>query len=135
MTKSTDAEISRRVRFVRRMLLRGHTRGDIVRFCSKKWGITSRQIDDYLAYAKEEIEEINKTDMKQNMAMISRNYWEQYRLAHKSKNGFLAVTILEKIAKLKGLSQETLKLVLDDRKDLEALSDEELEIAVSERIQ
>ena len=130
--KSTDAEVARRIRFVQRLLLRGRTRSEILQFATKKWDLEESMIDKYIARAKEFINEVNKVEMLDNMAMITRNYWENYREALKEKNRFLAVSILEKIAKLKGLSQDTLKLIIDDGKDLADFQDETLEQALKE---
>ena len=130
--KSTDAEVARRIRFVQRLLLRGRTRSEILQFATKKWDLEESMIDKYIARAKEFINEVNKVEMLDNMAMITRNYWENYREALKEKNRFLAVSILEKIAKLKGLSQDTLKLIIDDGKDLADFQDETLEQALKD---
>lgn len=136
MSRSTDAEVARRIRFVQRLLLRGRTRSEVLQFAAKKWGLEDRQIDDYISRAKEFINEVNKIEMLDNMALITRNYWENYREALKEKNRFLAVSILEKIAKLKGLSQETINHIIEDRRDLETLTDEDLERALTdERLQ
>ena len=132
MSKSTDAEVSRRIRFVQRLLLRGRTRSEILQVTTKKWGLEASMIDKYIARAKEFINEVNKIEMLDNMAMITRNYWENYREALKEKNRFLAVSILEKIAKLKGLSQETVNHIIEDRRDLETLTDEDLEKALTD---
>lgn len=127
MSRSTDTEFQLRVKTVQRLLLKGYTRSFVVQFGSEKWGITSRQIDDYIAKAQEVIREINLSKMADNLAVIVSNYWVQYRKACKSKNGFLAVTILEKLSKLQGLDQETVNHVIEVKSEFADLTDEQLD--------
>jgi hypothetical protein len=50
--KSTKDEIQNRVNEVYGLLLRAHSHNQIVQYGSEKWGITERQVRDYLAEAR-----------------------------------------------------------------------------------
>ena len=51
MAKSTNAQTKQRIHEVFTMLVNGVTRFDIVRYAAKRWKVTSRQVDTYLARA------------------------------------------------------------------------------------
>jgi hypothetical protein len=55
--KSTNAEIELRIATVYEMYLKGCSRPYIVRYGSEIWGITDRQIDEYLERAKQILKE------------------------------------------------------------------------------
>ena len=50
--KSTKDEIQNRVNEVYGLLLRAHSHNQIVQYGSEKWGISERQVRDYLAEAR-----------------------------------------------------------------------------------
>ncbi len=51
--KSTQAQLSERVRIVFELLLSGTPRVDIIQYSSKNWGVTDRMCDKYIAKANE----------------------------------------------------------------------------------
>ncbi|WP_374028325.1 hypothetical protein ACES2J_08310 [Bdellovibrio bacteriovorus] len=125
--KSTQAEADQRVKELIRLQLEGYCRPDLLEFIRTQWGLQRAQADNLIKLATERIKEINNVTIQDNMALIVSNYWEQFRKANKANNGQLCVTILEKIAKLKGLDQITVNHIVEDRRELENMSDEELD--------
>jgi hypothetical protein len=125
--KATDAEMLTRIKEVAQLQLDGYNRSEIIEYCNDKWGIQRASSDNLIALATARIKEINEQTVQETLAMICSNYWEQFRIAKAAKNGSLCVTILEKIAKLKGLEQYTVNHVVKDERDLETMSDEELD--------
>ena len=51
--KSTNAEISLRVNEVYGLLTRGYSRSQILQHCSEAWGVSGRMGDNYIAKARE----------------------------------------------------------------------------------
>lgn len=65
---TTQAEIEYRVSIVSSLIIRGKTRKEIVQFGSKKWGISDRQVDEYISKAKEAIQEESKSTIEADTA-------------------------------------------------------------------
>lgn len=55
-TKSTYAEVDRRVSVVYGLIVQGQQRPAIVRYCTSQWGVSIRTADDYMARARENLE-------------------------------------------------------------------------------
>ena len=51
--KCNNAESEQRVNAVYDLLLRAHSRKQIIQFAAKNWGIGDRQVDNYIARARE----------------------------------------------------------------------------------
>jgi len=51
--KCNNAESEQRVNAVYDLLLRAHSRKQIIQFASESWGIGDRQVDNYIARARE----------------------------------------------------------------------------------
>lgn len=129
--RASDAEIQLREAKAKEMLLDGFTRAEIVRECSKLYGVSARQIDDYIKVAREEIAEINQVDAKETLSTILKNQWKLFRKAVLKDNDQLARQILMDIAKLKGLEQINVNHVIEQR-EFKDISDEELDKLLSE---
>lgn len=126
VAKSTVVEINQRVSEVQGLLLQGRTRSAIVQYGSK-WKISSRQIDDYIAKATELVKEVNALSTQHNLGIITNNLWDVYREARSVGNLAEASKVLMNIAKLRGLDQTTINHVIDDKRDLQELSDHDLD--------
>lgn len=123
--KSTDAEIDIRVCEVQELLLNGETRSSIVRYGSK-WQISSRQIDDYIAAAKLLIKEINSTSTKEYIALLSRNLWKTFRVSMSSGDMAEANKSLMNLAKINGVGEESLSVVVTEIDNLTQFSDDDI---------
>lgn len=128
--KSTDAEFDLRVTQVQDLLLKGFTRSQVIRECST-WKVGDRQIENYIMEARNLIREQNAVERDDNMATITANYWELFRFAKATGDTQEAHKLLNSIAKLKGLDEQTINHVMKTHDPL-ALSDEELEDALEE---
>jgi hypothetical protein len=111
--KSTNAEFENRNTEVYRFLLNGMTRQEILEKCSV-WELTDRQVDTYIANAKEKIREHNAVERQDNMAVITANFWELYRIAKNDNDIAEARQILNSLAKLKGLEETTVNHIVSD---------------------
>jgi len=58
MAKSTDAELELRIAILYKMIVRGRTRANILRFTADEWQIEGRQTDTYLALVRDKIKEV-----------------------------------------------------------------------------
>jgi len=75
--------------------------------------------------------EINKVTAEENLTLLTKNMWSLYRSCINSDNLSEANKVLMNIAKLRGLDQIT--LVIEDKRELQGLSDEELEAAIYQK--
>lgn len=126
MSRVTDAEVEMRVREILDLLLLGSTRAEILRYCTNRgWGVQSRQIDIYMAQAKEEIHEISRVTATETMSLILKNLWYLYKKCLDKDDLGGARTALMDIAKLKGMAQETVThLIHRPKEDLIELDDD-----------
>lgn len=70
--KSTNVEIDERINTVYDLLLRAHSRTQIVRYCAEKWKVGERQAENYIARARQ---------LQQLDAAIERPEWLQAAIA------------------------------------------------------
>ena len=124
--KSTQAQLSQRVTEVQALLLQGFTRCYLLQY-GAKWKISPRQMDEYISMATIQIKEINMLSIQDNMALISSNLWDLFRVAGKDNNRSEQHKILMSIAKIRGIDQHAITHIIEDRRELESLSDLELE--------
>ena len=104
-----------RITEVQKFLLNGYSRQYIHDYCKKTWGVETRQADSYIQKATETIREINSVDREDNLANITTNLWELFRNAKNNGDVDLARKILMDIGKLRGLDEQTIKHVVDER--------------------
>lgn len=124
--QSTKAELSQRLTEVQSLILQGYTRHAILQYGSK-WNLSDRQIDDYTAKATALIKEINKASIQDNLAIITTNQFQLLIQAKKDGNLAVARQLLMDLAKLKGLEQTYINHTISDVRDLENVSNEELD--------
>ena len=129
-TKSTNAELNQRVSEVQQLQLEGRTRSYILQYGSK-WNVSVRQIDDYISHATTITKEVNLATLQDNTGVIINNLWTLYRTANSSGDIKNAHSVLMSIAKIKGLDQQTINHIIEDKRDLEDLSDSDLDDILS----
>lgn len=129
-TKSTQAELNQRVSEIQALLLQGYTRFYIVQYASK-WAVSDRQVDDYIHKATVNLKEINSITLESNMALIASNLWDLFRKARTDNDLSEQHKILMSIAKLKGLDQHAIHHIIEDKRELAEMSDEDLETALN----
>lgn len=126
-TKSTNAEVNQRVETVQELILEGRTRSYIVRYCSTHYNVGSRQVDDYISKATQILKEVNAATLQENMSVITNSLWQLFREAREAKNIQEQHKILMSLSKLKGLDQTTVNHVIEDKRELSGMSNEELD--------
>jgi hypothetical protein len=124
--KSTNIEAQERVAEIEKMLILGHTRSKIIRHGAEKWNLAERQMEVYIARAREAINEINEISVKETLAVVTTNLWFCYREHVRKSQIHFATTTLMNIAKLLGLSVETVRHVIDQR-EFSKLADDQLD--------
>lgn len=129
--KSTKAEVDQRVSEITNLKLSGFTRSYIIQYGSK-WGISDRQIDDYISMSTANIKEANQATLQDNLAMITTGLWEVYRKAKADGNLSEQHKVLMSLAKLKGLESYTVNHVIEDKRDHADLSDSDLDKLMEE---
>lgn len=120
---SNQAEVNHRVTQIQNWLLMGHTRPEILQFASE-WGVSDRQVEEYLRRAYEALKEFNRTTVNENRAIVLGQLWQSVRLSRAAMDERLVQSGLAQISKITGLEKTT--LVVDDKRELEDLSDEEI---------
>jgi len=93
--KATNYEIILRVTRIIDFVLDGLSRYEIVQFGSKEWGITNRQVDDYIAYANKRISRMAEKIEEQSFNRIRNRLERQYRRAIQKGDGMLASQALD----------------------------------------
>ncbi len=86
MSKSTNAEIEQRVNKIYELLINSWNRYDIVQYGSKNWNITDRQVDDYIAMAKEIIKERGKQTREEWITEAKNRHDDRYKKAMSQKD-------------------------------------------------
>ncbi len=139
--KSCRAVVDQRVREIVVLYTQGATRTEIIEHAVKmNWGVCVQRIDQYMGEAKKIVLEQNTTSMNDNLAIISKNYWNLYKRAmtptemHEMGNIAEARQILTAIAKLKGLDKLLINHIIDDRRDTSLLSDDDLETLLADQV-
>ena len=128
--KSTNAEINQRVSEVQILQLEGRTRSYILQYGSK-WSVSDRMIDDYISQATVITKEVNSLSIQDNTSIIVNNLWKLYRASQSVGDVKNAHSVLMSIAKIKGLDQQTINHIIEDKRDLEDLSDSDLDDILS----
>jgi len=115
--------------------MKGYTRWDITQFSMKKWGVEQSSIDVMSAHASNLILQVNEESVQDDIATITSSYWDLYRRAisnaSKDKTAFslsLCVGILKEISKMKGLDDESPLRTKSNKRKLQDLSDETIDV-------
>ena len=132
-SKSTQAELIQRLSEVKTLLLQGQTRSDILQYASK-WNISERQVQDYIAQATAQIQEVAQADLATDISVIVRNLWDIIN-ANKATNPQVARQALMDIAKIRGMDQTTVNHIFKRDEKPAALSEDEFEKAMAQAMQ
>jgi len=103
--KATNAEIELRVQTVIKMTIQGYSRAEIVRYGSNKWKIGDRQMDDYVAKAKDGIKEIASPDKDDQRAKSIARKEDLYQKAYKNSDWARCESVSNSLDKLLGLNE------------------------------
>ncbi len=104
--KSTNLEIETRIQVVMKMTLQGFAKPDIVRFSAQNWKVKSRQIDNYILKAKNEIQAIAATRKEEMTYLAVARFEDLYQKAYKNQDWARCESIQGNINKLLGLNAD-----------------------------
>ena len=104
MPKSTKAEIEQRVNEVYDLLINRITYQAILGYGASKWGVKERQMNVYIARARERLRELNRESEEERLAsaMASYNSLFARQVAEKDYKG--ARQTMDSIIRLQGLA-------------------------------
>ncbi len=129
--RSNKAQLNQRVSEVQALLLEGYTRSYVVQFGSK-WKVSDRQIDDYIKMATINIKEVSMAGLKDDLAIIVSAMWDTFRKAKAANNiGEMRQSLLA-LAKLKGYDESTVNHVIEDKRELQDMSNEDLDAILAQ---
>jgi hypothetical protein len=98
--KSTKDEIQNRVNEVYGLLLRAWNHNQIVQYGSEKWGVSERQVRDYLAEARKLMALDAELERPQWLEAALARLQDYERIARENNQVGLAMTAVEKQARL-----------------------------------
>jgi len=101
--KSTNTDILLRVQTVYGWLTEGNSRSTIVSKGSELWGITDRQVDNYIAKAREMLEQDSNMSRQAFLAEALGNLRRLQAAAEKKGNQQTALNCLRLASELAGL--------------------------------
>lgn len=98
--KSTNVEIDARINAVYDLLLRAHSRTQIIRYCSDTWDVGERQAENYISRARQLMALDAELERPQWLAAAVARAAEYERRASESNQLGVALKALEDQAKL-----------------------------------
>jgi len=124
---STKLELQKRISYVQDLLLKDYETRSVIANVRRKWKVTERQAYRYLWAANIFFQEKSKQNLERKVAFylarkrkILRSMSEEEK---KTSAGSLVVSkILDSMARLEGVSVETLKLVGDPKNPITTVS-------------
>jgi CRP-like cAMP-binding protein len=125
--KPTKVQRESRVVEVYKLLLNHETRTEILEFCSKNWGLERAAADNLMQEASRMLSDDLKKTKEANLATYLQSLRNLYRIAMQQGNLQAARQCLMDSAKLLGLDQSTINHVIEDKRELSELSDEDLD--------
>jgi hypothetical protein len=98
--KCTNSESDQRVNAVYDLLLRAHSRTQIIRFASETWGVGERQAEIYMSRARQLMALDAELERPQWLAAAVARLQDYERQAREKGNLSIAIKALEDQAKL-----------------------------------
>ncbi len=129
--KSTKAEVYQRVSEVQTLLLQGYTRSYMLQYASK-WKVSDRMVDEYIAQANINIKEVSRAGLESDLAILVSAMWDTFRAAKAANNIGEQRQTLVAIAKLKGLDETRVNHIIDDKREMQDLSDADLDAILAQ---
>ena len=105
--KATDIEKEKRIDIVCELLIKGLTTSQMFRYVSEKtkWGISSRQLDNYISEAKQKIRNSDDNDKGFEIQRAKRRLEALYRKSEEIEDIRECRAIIETSAKLFGWNE------------------------------
>lgn len=101
--RATVVEIKLRVRDVLNQLKLGHSRGQLVEYINKTYGLERAQADATIKAARDIFLEMSKTSFEEDAAFVINQYKEIILEARVEKDRHAAINALKEFCKLRGL--------------------------------
>lgn len=124
---SDKLELQKRIRHVQEWILMDYVTGDIITQCVAKWNVSDRQAYRYLWAANRFFEERDKLSLEKKrsyyLARKKKLLRDMNPEEKKTSPGVIAVNrVLDSMAKLEGVTVNTLKLIGDPDKPIKTES-------------
>lgn len=105
--KATDIEKEKRIDIVCELLIKGLTTSQMFRYVSEKtkWGISSRQLDNYISEAKQKIRNSDDNDKGFEIQRAKRRLEGLYRKSEEIEDFKECRAVIETSAKLFGWNE------------------------------
>lgn len=103
MGRSTKVETEHRINTVYKLLSEGYSRGQVIQFCSERWGVTDRQGDTYMARAREKLLADCEMERPAWIAEALQRLRTYEQAAFKEKQNQTAINSVQAQAKLIGI--------------------------------
>ena len=103
MGRSTKVETEHSINTVYKLLSEGYSRGQVVQFCSERWGVTDRQGDTYMARAREKLLADCEMERPAWIAEALQRLRTYEQAAFKEKQNQTAINSVQAQAKLIGI--------------------------------
>jgi len=114
--RATPAEISERISFVIKELLKGQTRSDILRTIAAKYSISERMCEEMYSRAMKQIVEDNKQSTAEAAGILIKKFWQIAEEAKSLGEFAPAISSLKEVSRLKGLDQAIINVVHHNEK-------------------
>ena len=127
--KATEIEKEKRIDIVCELLIKGLTTSQMFRYVSEKtkWGISSRQLDNYISEAKQKIRNSDDIDKGFEIQRAKRRLESLYRKSEEIEDLRECRAIIETSAKLFGWNEAVKTINENINYDAGHLTDERLE--------
>jgi hypothetical protein len=103
MGRSTKVEKNFRVDTVYKLLSEGNSRGQILQFAANQWNVSDRQVDTYIAEARDKLLADCELERPAWVAEALQRLRTYEQAAYKSKQNQVAINAVQAQAKLIGL--------------------------------
>lgn len=127
--KATEIEKEKRIDIVCELLIKGLTTSQMFRYVSEKtkWGISSRQLDNYISEAKQKIRNSDDRDKGFEIQRAKRRLESLYRKSEEIEDLRECRAIIETSAKLFGWNEAVKTINENINYDAGHLTDERIE--------
>jgi len=115
-----------RVELVRRLLITGNTKEEVVRICSDKFRCTERATENYIHDARESINRILDRDARELLAEQIAHRELLRKVAHDAKQYSIELSAAQDEAKLLNLYNTTQTLITLDMQAINSMNKEQL---------
>jgi Zn-dependent M16 (insulinase) family peptidase len=126
-------ELAKRVAEVQNLLINGATRQQIIQHITQKYGILSRQAENYITKANRSFAVDFEEERRTIRAKAGRRLEKLYALAAAEKDRQEMLRVLDRIIRFYGLDEPVRTVNLNANFNVSELSDEQLDKLLNER--